>query len=79
MESISKTGFNRLFVASNIDADGLMTSVRVFPDDLYHRVIETDEKISKDEVFEEIVRRYGNFSVYQPTPPDAMQRMMNPN
>ena len=38
---------------------GLMTSMRVLPEDLYHRVMETDENIPKGAIFEEIVRRSG--------------------
>ncbi len=38
---------------------GLMTSLRVLPDDLYDRVMETDEQIPKGAIFEEIVRRFG--------------------
>ena len=38
---------------------GLMAAMRVLPDDLYHRVMETDE---------EIVRRFGNINDYEPAP-----------
>lgn len=54
---------------------GLMTAVRVLPDDLYHRVMETDEEIPKDSIFEEIVRRFGTIESYESPPPDAMQHM----
>ncbi|MEQ9379294.1 MAG: copper oxidase [Pirellulales bacterium] len=47
---------------------GLMTAMRVLPDDLYHRVMETDEEIPKGEIFDEIVRRFGNPNDYQPAP-----------
>lgn len=38
---------------------GLMTVLRVLPDDLYHRVMESDEDIPKGAVYQEIVRRFG--------------------
>lgn len=44
---------------------GLMTAMRVLPDDLYHRVMETDEDIPKNAIFEEIIRRFGNPADYQ--------------
>lgn len=45
---------------------GLMTVVRVLPDDLYDRVMNSDEPIAGGEVFEEIVRRYGKPAMYEP-------------
>ncbi len=45
---------------------GLMTALRVLPDDLYHRVMETDEDIPDGAVFEEIVRRFGKPAMYEP-------------
>lgn len=36
---------------------GLMTVVRVLPEDLYDRVMHSDEKIEPGEIFEEIVKR----------------------
>lgn len=36
---------------------GLMTVIRVLPEDLYQRVMESDEKIEHGEIFDEIVRR----------------------
>ncbi len=45
---------------------GLMTALRVLPEDLYHRVMETDDDIPKGEVFHEIVRRFGNPATYEP-------------
>lgn len=45
---------------------GLMTALRVLPEDLYHKVMETDEPIEKGSVFEEIVRRFGNPDAYEP-------------
>lgn len=47
---------------------GLMTAMRVLPEDLYHRVMDTDEDIPKGEVFAEIVRRFGNPSDYVRAP-----------
>ncbi|GIW97081.1 MAG: hypothetical protein KatS3mg111_0414 [Pirellulaceae bacterium] len=47
---------------------GLMTVLRVLPEDLYHRVMETDEPIEKGEIFAEIVRRFGNPAHYEPAP-----------
>jgi len=47
---------------------GLMTTVRVLPDDLYQRVIMSDEKIPKGDVFAEIVRRFGSPNQYQRAP-----------
>jgi len=44
---------------------GLMTAMRVLPDDLYRRVMETDEDIPKNAIYEEIVRRFGNPNDYQ--------------
>ena len=44
---------------------GLMTCLRVLPEDLYHRVMETDEAIPKGDIFEEIVRRFGDPKSYQ--------------
>jgi hypothetical protein len=47
---------------------GLMTTFRVLPEDLYHRVMETDESIPKGAVFEEIVNRFGTPSEYASAP-----------
>jgi len=51
---------------------GLMTAMRVLPEDLYHRVMETDEDISKGAIFEEIVNRFGNPADYQKAPMHMM-------
>lgn len=48
---------------------GLMTVLRVLPDDLYRIVMETNEPVEKGAVFDEIVRRFGNPSAYQPDMP----------
>jgi manganese oxidase len=53
---------------------GLMTVFRVLPDDLYHRVMETDEKIPKGDIFAEIVRRFGEPQNYQRAPKMMMHR-----
>lgn len=47
---------------------GLMTVLRVLPEDLYQIVMESDEKVEKGAVFAEIVRRFGTTSDYQPAP-----------
>lgn len=44
---------------------GLMTALRVLPEDLYQKVMETDEPVDKGSVFEEIVRRFGNPDDYE--------------
>lgn len=46
---------------------GLMTTLRVLPDDLYQQVMETDD-VPKGSIFEEIVRRFGTPSTYQKAP-----------
>ena len=45
---------------------GLMTALRVLPEDLYHKVMETNDEVPKGSVFEEIVRRFGNPDAYEP-------------
>ncbi|MAT70643.1 MAG: copper oxidase [Planctomycetaceae bacterium] len=45
---------------------GLMTVLRVMPDDLYRLVMESDEPVEKGAVFAEIVRRFGTPSEYRP-------------
>ena len=54
---------------------GLMTALRVLPDDLYRLVMETDEPIEKGAVFAEIVRRFGDYARYQWAP--SMDMEMN--
>lgn len=54
---------------------GLMTALRVLPEDLYHKVMETDENIPKGSIFEEIVRRFGDPSTYQSGPKKGMHGM----
>jgi len=39
---------------------GLMTTLRVLPEDLYQRVMQSDEEIAQGAIFEEIVKRFGN-------------------
>ena len=53
---------------------GLMSALRVLPEDLYHRVMETDEDIPKGEIFAEIVRRFGDPDQYEPAPKMMMHR-----
>ncbi|WP_417850241.1 multicopper oxidase domain-containing protein [Thalassoglobus sp.] len=62
--------------AAPMSMKGLMTSMRVLPDDLFHRVMETDEKIEKGSIFAEIVNRFGNPADYKKTPPGMMEKMM---
>ncbi|MCA9212807.1 MAG: copper oxidase [Planctomycetales bacterium] len=47
---------------------GLMTVVRVLPDDLYRLVMESDERVEKGAIFTEIVRRFGDPERYQSAP-----------
>lgn len=54
---------------------GLMTALRVLPDDLYHRVMESNEEIPKGAIFEEIVRRFGNPRTYEKAPMGMMPGM----
>ncbi len=44
---------------------GLMTVLRMLPDDLYHKVMETDEPVKKGSIFEEIVRRFGGRDAHE--------------
>jgi FtsP/CotA-like multicopper oxidase with cupredoxin domain len=48
---------------------GLMTALRVLPDDLYRIVMESNEPVEKGAVFAEIVRRFGNPAAYEDSPP----------
>lgn len=45
---------------------GLMTTLRVLPEDLYRKVMETDEAVEPGEIFTEVVRRFGDISSYNP-------------
>lgn len=54
---------------------GLMTSMRVLPEDLFHRVMNSDEAIPKGAIFSEIVRRFGNPDDYVDAPKMSMQNM----
>lgn len=47
---------------------GLMTVMRVLPDDLYDLVMNSDQEIEKGAVFAEIVRRFGDPDAYQAAP-----------
>jgi FtsP/CotA-like multicopper oxidase with cupredoxin domain len=51
---------------------GLMTAVRVLPDDLYDRVMHSDQEIPKGNIFAEIVHRFGDPARYQRAPMGAM-------
>ncbi len=51
---------------------GLMTTLRVLPDDLYQKVMETDD-VPKGSIFEEIVRRFGTPATYHKAPMMQMQ------
>jgi FtsP/CotA-like multicopper oxidase with cupredoxin domain len=56
---------------------GLMTSMRVLPDDLFDRVINSEEKIEKGEIFAEVVRRFGSPDDYERAPTMGMDDGMN--
>ena len=47
---------------------GLMTVLRVLPDDLYRTVMNGDNKVEKGAVFAEIVRRFGDPAKYDAAP-----------
>jgi FtsP/CotA-like multicopper oxidase with cupredoxin domain len=47
---------------------GLMTTLRVLPDDLYRIVMESDEPVERGAIFTEIVQRFGTPSAYQAGP-----------
>ncbi len=51
---------------------GLMACLRVLPEDLYHKVMETDDMIPKGSIFEEIVQRFGNPADYEHAPMHMM-------
>lgn len=51
---------------------GLMTTLRVLPDDLFHKVMETKETIPKEAIFEEIVKRFGDPTTYEKAPVSMM-------
>jgi len=69
-DSMMKTIWNRREVQGMramwpMSIMGLMTALRVLPEDLYHSVMETNDEIPKGAIFEEIVRRFGNPEAYQ--------------
>ncbi len=68
----SRREFMGMRATSAMSLMGLMTVMRVLPEDLYHRVMETDETIEKGAIFQEIVNRFGNPADYQKAP---MHRM----
>ncbi|QDV82157.1 hypothetical protein TBK1r_10820 [Stieleria magnilauensis] len=47
---------------------GLMTVLRVLPDDLYELVMNSDQPVEKGAVFAEIVRRFGDLHAYEAAP-----------
>ena len=51
---------------------GLMTALRVLPEDLYRLVMETDEPVEKGAVFAEIVKRFGDYGRYDWAPMSDM-------
>ncbi|TWT74044.1 multicopper oxidase domain-containing protein [Allorhodopirellula solitaria] len=52
---------------------GLMTVLRVLPEDLYEVVMGGEEDVEKGAVFAEIVRRFGNPDAYQAAPKMKME------
>jgi manganese oxidase len=58
---------------------GLMTAVRVLPEDLYQQVMESEQQIEKGAVFAEIVRRFGDPSMYQRAPMSMEHGMGRPS
>lgn len=54
---------------------GLMTAPRVLPEDLYRKVMETNEPVERGSVFAEIVRRFGNPDTYEPAKMNRMPGM----
>jgi len=51
---------------------GLMTTLRVLPEDLFHKVMESKESVPKGAIFEEIVSRFGDPSRYEKAPMSMM-------
>lgn len=47
---------------------GLMTTLRVLPEDLYDRVMKSNQSIPKESIFEEIVNRFGTPATYEKAP-----------
>lgn len=45
---------------------GLMTTVRVLPDDLYDLVMHSEDSIAEGAIFDEIIRRFGKPAMYEP-------------
>ncbi|MCO8122006.1 copper oxidase [Stieleria sp. TO1_6] len=52
----------------HMSVKGLMTVLRVLPDDLYHRVMEDHQNVEKGAIFAEIVNRFGDPGSYEPAP-----------
>lgn len=51
---------------------GLMTTLRVLPDDLYEKVMNSGDEVAKGSVFEEIVARFGDPDHYEKVPMEMM-------
>jgi FtsP/CotA-like multicopper oxidase with cupredoxin domain len=51
---------------------GLMTTLRVLPDDLYEKVMNSDQSLPKGSVFEEIISRFGEPDRYEKVPMEKM-------
>lgn len=51
---------------------GLMTTLRVLPEDLYQKVMEADAEIEKGSIFAEIVNRFGTPETYEPAEKQMM-------
>ncbi|MFN3159198.1 MAG: multicopper oxidase domain-containing protein [Rubinisphaera brasiliensis] len=47
---------------------GLMTTLRVLPEDLYEQVMHSEQSIPKGAIFEEIVKRFGTPETYKKAP-----------
>ena len=47
---------------------GLMTVMRVLPDDLYDLLMNSNQPVEKEAVFAEVVRRFGSPDQYQSAP-----------
>ncbi|MEZ5940235.1 MAG: copper oxidase [Planctomycetaceae bacterium] len=78
MERIwSRREFHGMRSTAAMSLMGLMTCLRVLPDDLYQRLMETDQKIEKGAIFDEIIQRFGNPADYKSAPKDAMQHIMH--
>lgn len=64
----SRKEFRGMRASAPMSLMGLMTAIRVLPDDLYNLVMNSDTDVEKGAVFAEIVRRFGNPAAYEPAP-----------